>query len=112
MRIAQQLYEAGLITYHRTDSTNMAKAAVNAARGYIQAEHGKEFVEAKPRFFKTKSKSAQEAHEAIRPTDVKQLKVEGVNAVPKTTGFCLFVTSTTLMNPSLICPKYNVSFCA
>jgi DNA topoisomerase-1 len=67
MRIAQKLYEAGYITYMRTDSTNLAKEALAAIASTVESEYGKEYVET--REYKTKSKSAQEAHEAIRPTD-------------------------------------------
>lgn len=70
MRFAQQLYEEGLITYHRTDSVNLASQAVEQARSFIGAEFGKEYVPSKPRFFANRSKNAQEAHEAIRVTDV------------------------------------------
>lgn len=70
MSIAQKLYEDGLITYHRTDSTYLNDAAVMKAREYIGTEFGKMYVPEKPRFFKTRSKVAQEAHEAIRPTEV------------------------------------------
>ncbi|OGY08213.1 MAG: DNA topoisomerase I [Candidatus Blackburnbacteria bacterium RIFCSPHIGHO2_01_FULL_43_15b] len=71
MSVAQKLYEEGLITYHRTDSLNLNKEAVFAAREYVGKKYGKEFVPEKPRFYKTQSRVAQEAHEAIRPTDVK-----------------------------------------
>lgn len=74
MTIAQILYENGLITYHRTDSLNLADSAVNAARDYIAKEYGADYLPESTRHFKTKSKSAQEAHEAIRPTDVWLLK--------------------------------------
>ncbi|MFT5884920.1 MAG: DNA topoisomerase-1 [Arcticibacterium sp.] len=67
MQVAQRLYESGKITYMRTDSTNLSDDAVNSAVGQIKAAYGDEFVEV--RKFKTKSESAQEAHEAIRPTD-------------------------------------------
>ncbi len=67
MRAAQKLYEAGHITYMRTDSTNMSKAAVAQILAILHKEYGKEYVQ--PRVYKTKSKSAQEAHEAIRPTN-------------------------------------------
>ena len=70
MSVAQKLYEEGLITYHRTDSLNLNKDAVIAARNLIESKFGKNFVPEKPRFYKIKSKVAQEAHEAIRPTDV------------------------------------------
>lgn len=78
MRIAQQLYEGidlgqegpiGLITYMRTDSVNLAKEALAVANQVIKKHFGDEYALAEPRFYKTKSKGAQEAHEAIRPTD-------------------------------------------
>ncbi len=68
MRAAQKLYEAGHITYMRTDSTNLAKEAVAQILHVVGDEFGKEYVEA--RTYKTKSKSAQEAHEAVRPTNM------------------------------------------
>lgn len=69
MRLAQQLYEAGLITYMRTDSTNLSSDAVAACRAYIEREFGKDYLPDKPRWYASRQ-SAQEAHEAIRPTDV------------------------------------------
>ena len=68
MSVAQRLYEAGLITYMRTDSTTLSTQAQGAIASYIEKKHGKELVQ--PRTFATKSKNAQEAHEAVRPTDV------------------------------------------
>ena len=68
MSAAQGLYQAGLITYHRTDSLNLSSQAVAAMAGYIKENFGPEYL--KTRHFKTKDASAQEAHEAIRPTDV------------------------------------------
>lgn len=70
MALAQQLYEEGLITYHRTDSVNLSTQSVSMARDYITKEFGPKYVPEKPRFFATKSKNAQEAHEAVRVTDV------------------------------------------
>ncbi len=70
MQLAQRLYEAGLITYMRTDSVNLSNEAINAAEAEIIKSYGKEF--SKPRTFATKSKGAQEAHEAIRPTDMSR----------------------------------------
>lgn len=67
MQIAQKLYEAGLITYMRTDSTTLSKVALGQIFGTIEKKFGKEFVS--PRTFSAKSKNAQEAHEAIRPSD-------------------------------------------
>lgn len=69
MRFAQNLYEEGLITYHRTDSLNLNGAAVAKARDFIKKEYGDKYLPPAPRFYKTTSKSAQEAHEAIRPTN-------------------------------------------
>ena len=68
MTIAQRLYEAGLITYMRTDSVNLSNDAKNAAQKEIITSYGKQY--SKPRDYKGKSKGAQEAHEAIRPTDM------------------------------------------
>ncbi len=68
MFLAQRLYENGHITYMRTDSLNLSKESLSEAKKWIQKELGKKYTEAAPRVFKTKSKSAQEAHEAIRPT--------------------------------------------
>ena len=71
MRTAQNLYEAGHITYMRTDSVHLSNDALADLRGQIQSEYGKEYVPEKPNFYKTKSKNAQEAHEAIRPTSAQ-----------------------------------------
>lgn len=73
MQLAQRLYESGLITYMRTDSVNLSKEATEAAQAEIIRSYGKEF--SKPRNFVTKSKGAQEAHEAIRPTDMSRHSV-------------------------------------
>jgi len=70
MKIAQTLYEKGLITYHRTDSFNLSQEALEQIRGHIKTAFGEKYLPEKPLFYKTKSKVAQEAHEAIRPTDV------------------------------------------
>ncbi|WP_372613710.1 type I DNA topoisomerase [Aquicoccus sp.] len=70
MSAAQRLYEAGHITYMRTDGIDMAPEAVSAARDAIAARFGAEFVPGKPRIYKNKAKNAQEAHECIRPTDM------------------------------------------
>jgi len=81
MAIAQQLYEGlplgkagsvGLITYMRTDSTGVSASAIGEARAFIREEYGPNFVPPKPRAFARKAKWAQEAHEAIRPTDIRR----------------------------------------
>lgn len=70
MSLAQRLYEEGLITYHRTDSFNLSTSALDKAREYILQNFGKEYLPDKARIFAKKSKNAQEAHEAIRVTDL------------------------------------------
>ena len=79
MQAAQRLYEAGHITYMRTDGIDMAPEAVTSTREVIKERYGDKFLPASPRFYKNKAKNAQEAHECIRPTsisrDAKQLKL-------------------------------------
>jgi DNA topoisomerase I len=69
MRLAQSLYEAGAITYMRTDGVQMDPGAIHALRDAIAARYDSAYLPEKPRFYSTKAKNAQEAHEAIRPTD-------------------------------------------
>ena len=84
MRIAQQLYDGidigtgavGLITYMRTDSVNLAAEAINEMRRFIDTKYGTEYLPGSPRRFRTSSKNAQEAHEAIRPTSVYRVPQE------------------------------------
>lgn len=75
MSVAQRLYEAGLITYMRTDSTNLSGLAINTAKQFISDNYGEEY--SKPRQYKTSAKGAQEAHEAIRPTYIDRTSIEG-----------------------------------
>src|SRR5262249_1134534 len=80
MRTAQQLYEGadigggtvGLITYMRTDGVSLSAEAIPSARGGIEKEYGKEYVPARARIYKSAAKNAEEAHEAIRPTDLRR----------------------------------------
>ena len=75
MSIAQRLYESGLITYMRTDSTNLSSLAINTAKKYITETYGEDY--SKVRQYRTKAKGAQEAHEAIRPTYIENTTIEG-----------------------------------
>ncbi len=75
MSIAQKLYEHGLITYMRTDSTNLSSLAINTAKQFICNNFGEEY--SKVRQYRTKAKGAQEAHEAIRPTYIENTTIEG-----------------------------------
>ncbi|MFH0942555.1 MAG: type I DNA topoisomerase [Candidatus Beckwithbacteria bacterium] len=75
MREAQQLYEEGLITYHRTDSLNLAVEAIGSIRKFIQTTFGDKYLPANPLYYKTRVKTSQAAHEAIRPTDINKVEV-------------------------------------
>ncbi len=72
MKLAQDLYERGLITYHRTDSFVLSLKFISTAKKFIEKKYGKDYSLENPRAYKTKSKLAQEAHEAIRPTKVEK----------------------------------------
>lgn len=80
MRVAQGLYEQGLITYMRTDGTTLSNEAVAQARKVIKSEYGDSYLPDAPRLYKSKAKNAQEAHEAIRPTDLS--KIPGKKGAP------------------------------
>ena len=91
MRVAQQLYEGmdlgegtvGLITYMRTDSVNLSTEAVEEARGVVEKRYGTDYLPDKPRVFKSQSKNAQEAHEAIRPTSPERIPEEVSSALDR-----------------------------
>ncbi len=76
MSIAQKLYEEGFITYHRTDSVVIGQAALLAIREYAKKSFGDKYIPGEPRFYRTKQKLAQEAHEAIRPTNINNAAVD------------------------------------
>lgn len=83
MQLAQKLYEEGFITYHRTDSVNLAEKFISEERAFIKNTYGEKYLPKESRTFKTKSKVAQEAHEAVRPTVVSRqssdISGEGMN---------------------------------
>lgn len=82
MQTAQKLYEEGFITYHRTDSTNISNEAVAMVRTFIGQKYGQAYLPPQPKFYKTKSKVAQEAHEAIRPTKLNEAQeLERIGAI-------------------------------
>ena len=76
MSLAQKLYETGLISYHRTDSVALSEQALDQCQKYISEKFGKKYWPGKPTFYKTKSKRAQQAHEAIRPTNAQKTPEE------------------------------------
>lgn len=80
MQIAQSLYEHGYITYHRTDSFNLSTEAIAMARSYIENTYGVEYLPKEKRVYKTKAAGAQEAHEAIRPTEVSRVGADLTSA--------------------------------
>ncbi len=85
MMLAQNLYEHGLITYMRTDSFNLAPSALNTIRNYITENFDKSYLPPAPKYYKSKSKNAQEAHEAIRPTKIglRSEEIGGVNRLTR-----------------------------
>lgn len=78
MQIAQKLYENGHITYMRTDSVNLSQEAIEAARGKIETNYGKDYLSPEIRQYQSKNKNAQEAHEAIRPAGTEMLTVDEI----------------------------------
>lgn len=79
MRVAQRLYERGLITYMRTDSVHLSQQALKTIRQCVVGKYGQDYLSAKPRQYRTKSKGAQEAHEAIRPAGQRMLPADELN---------------------------------
>ena len=90
MQTAQKLYEEGFITYHRTDSTNLSNDSIAMVRDFITKEYGPKYLPAAPKLYKTKSKVAQEAHEAIRPTKLDKSREEEVTASLGREGYKLY----------------------
>jgi DNA topoisomerase I len=80
MSVAQKLYEKGLISYHRTDSVYLSDKAISEFRSFIVKEYGQNYLSEKVRVYKNNSKNAQEAHEAIRPTNVMIKNIEGADS--------------------------------
>jgi len=79
MTLAQRLYEKGLITYHRSDSLYLSDKAISEFRKYIEKEYGRDYLSPKVRVYKNNSKNAQEAHEAIRPTQIEVREPKGLD---------------------------------
>ncbi|MBQ9016795.1 type I DNA topoisomerase, partial [Candidatus Saccharibacteria bacterium] len=100
MRAAQGLYQAGHITYHRTDSLNLSKQALASIASYIEKEYGKDYLKVKN--FKTKSAGAQEAHEAIRPTHIEKVTAGSNNFEKKLYHLLRSHTLATQMNPDKV----------
>ncbi|HQO27490.1 MAG TPA: type I DNA topoisomerase [Candidatus Pacearchaeota archaeon] len=95
MRLAQNLYEKGYITYHRTDSLNMAESALKQAEDYLKKEIGPDYWPGQPRFYRNQDKLAQQAHEAIRPTDIWQ-HPDRINLTPPALNLYRLIWQRTL----------------
>lgn len=106
MRVAQQLYESGKITYMRTDSVNLSKMALSMAKEMITESYGSDYV--KTRQYITKSKGAQEAHEAIRPSYLNKRSIEGDNSQKKLYDLIWKRTIASQMSDALL-EKTNVT---
>jgi len=102
MREAQQLYEKGMITYHRTDSLNLASESVSKIRKLVETKWGKQYVPDSPNYYKSKSKSAQGAHEAIRPTSITREEVKVSQGANKLYRLIWERTVMSQMMPALI----------
>ena len=107
MSIAQSLYEGvdlkeegieGLITYMRTDSVNVSQEAINLSREYIGKKYGKKFLPEKPRFYSSK-KTAQEAHEAIRPTNLIEREPDKIKKYLTIDQHKIYCSSGTGLSP-------------
>jgi len=109
MNLAQQLYERGFITYMRTDAVFLSKQAISASRAEIKKIYGKDYIPDKPRVYKNKSKGAQEAHEAIRPSGNKFSHPQNT----KLTGYLLklytMIWQRTLASQAVDCRQKRVS---
>lgn len=109
MRMAQKLYEEGLITYMRTDSPNLSQEAINGARESITNLYGKEYLSDKPRQFSTKDKGAQEAHEAIRPAGSEFKHPDEINFTGKEKALYELIWKRTLASQMQEARKLNLS---
>lgn len=109
MRIAQRLYEEGLITYMRTDSPNLSKEAVAGARSSVENLYGKEYLSDKPRQYAAKTKGAQEAHEAIRPAEAEFKHPDEIGMDGKEKALYELIWKRTLASQMKEATKLNMS---
>ena len=109
MRMAQKLYEEGLITYMRTDSPNLSKEAITGARKSIEKLYGKEYLSDKPRQYSAKSKGAQEAHEAIRPAGSDFVHPDDIGMTGKEKALYELIWKRTMASQMAEAKKLNLS---
>jgi DNA topoisomerase-1 len=109
MRMAQRLYEEGLITYMRTDSPNLSQEAINGARSSVEELYGKEYLSDKPRQYKSKSKGAQEAHEAIRPAGAEFVHPKDTGLSGKEKALYELIWKRTMATQMAVAKKSSLS---
>lgn len=109
MRIAQKLYEEGLITYMRTDSPNLSQEAINGARDSVEKLYGKDYLSDKPRNYSAKNKGAQEAHEAIRPAGAEFKHPDEIGMDGKEKALYELIWKRTLASQMASAKKANLS---
>lgn len=109
MRMAQKLYEEGLITYMRTDSPNLSKEAISGARKSIEKLYGKEYLSDTPRQYSAKSKGAQEAHEAIRPAGADFVHPDATGLTGKEKALYELIWKRTMASQMAEAKKLNLS---
>ena len=109
MRIAQRLYEEGLITYMRTDSPALSGEAINGARGTVEELYGKDFLSETPRQYSSKSRGAQEAHEAIRPAGVRFVHPDSTSLTGKDKALYQMIWRRTIASQMAEAKKLAVS---
>lgn len=109
MRIAQRLYEEGLITYMRTDSPNLSKEAVAGARNSVEKLYGKDYLSDKPRQYAAKTKGAQEAHEAIRPAGAEFVHPDDIDFTGKEKALYELIWKRTLASQMKEAKKSNMT---
>ena len=109
MRIAQRLYEEGLITYMRTDSPALSSEAIGGARSAVEDLYGKEYLSETPRQYSSKSRGAQEAHEAIRPAGGRFVHPDNTNLTGKDKGLYQMIWKRTIASQMAEAKKLSVS---
>ncbi|MFP4300976.1 MAG: type I DNA topoisomerase [Spirochaetaceae bacterium] len=109
MRIAQRLYEEGLITYMRTDSPALSSEAIGGARSAVENLYGKEYLSETPRQYSSKSRGAQEAHEAIRPAGGEFVHPDNTNLTGKDKGLYQMIWKRTIASQMAEAKKLSVS---
>ncbi|HPJ17224.1 MAG TPA: type I DNA topoisomerase [Candidatus Woesebacteria bacterium] len=110
MSLAQRLYEQGLITYHRTDSVNLSEKAIADFREFIEKQYGANYLSPKIRTFKNTSKNAQEAHEAIRPTEASKMEPTNIDSKELKLYQLIWKRAVATQGAAMVAENNNVYF--